>query len=270
MPPRFDQIAELTRGIDLPLPPLHREHLRFIVEALCTAWTVLRERHPQVLLHRDEAEITSLLESKLLAFLDEEPLWSQMVRAVARGRETVSFDGSHLEKRPDLSLFLTCRSAVFPLAIESKIIDEANGKTVKLYCDRGVSRFLRGEYAWATCEAIIIRTSEISRLQHQVLRRFYAFRSRLCPLWYGWSRDRRVHFATRFSYIQPSESLSVPAATATGQCTLRNSTLALMACCPESAGPATLATGLTNQIPAEESCAHDGATFSRGKAGSGR
>jgi hypothetical protein len=156
MPPRLDQIAELTRGTDLPLPPLHREHLRFIVEVVCTAWAVLRERHSHVLLRRDEAEITSLLESRLLAFLDEEPLWAQMVRAVARGRETVSFDGSHLEKRPDLSLFLTCRTAIFPLAIESKIIDEANGKTAKLYCDQGISRFLRGEYAWATREAIMI------------------------------------------------------------------------------------------------------------------
>lgn len=156
MLPRTDQIAELTLGIDLPLLPLHQEHFRVIVEALSAAWADLLLRHPQVLLQEDEAEINALMETRLLALLDEDPLWAQMVRAVARGRETVSFDGAHLEKRPDLSLFLTCRNVAFPMAIECKIIDEATGKSGKLYCDNGVSRFLTGEYAWATREALMI------------------------------------------------------------------------------------------------------------------
>jgi hypothetical protein len=156
MPPRVDQIAELTRGIDLPLLPLHQEHLSVIVEVLCFAWADLGQRHPEVLLQEEEAAINALMETRLLAFLDEDPLWAQMVRAVARGRETVSFDGAHLEKRPDLSLFLTCRNATFPLSIECKIIDEANRKSGKIYCDNGVSRFLSGEYAWATREAFMI------------------------------------------------------------------------------------------------------------------
>jgi hypothetical protein len=126
------------------------------VEALCAAWAYLLKRHPQVLLQEDEAAINALMETRLLTLLDEDPLWAQMVRAVARGRETVSFDGVHLEKRPDLSLFLTCRNAAFPLAIECKIIDEANSKSGKLYCDKGVSRFLAGEYAWAAREALMI------------------------------------------------------------------------------------------------------------------
>ena len=96
------------------------------------------------------------METKLLTLIDTDSLWAQMVRAVARGRETVSFDGTHLEKRPDLSLFLTCRNAGFPLAIECKIIDEGNGKSAKLYCDNGVLRFVTGEYAWATKEALMI------------------------------------------------------------------------------------------------------------------
>jgi hypothetical protein len=156
MPPRLDQIAELTRGIELPLPPLHREHLRVIVEVLSAAWTDLLQRHSTVLLNDEEAAVNALMETRLLARIDEDPLWAQMVRAVARGRETVSFDGTHLEKRPDLSLFLTCRNASFPLAIECKIIDEANDKSGKLYCDKGLSRFLTGEYAWATREAFMI------------------------------------------------------------------------------------------------------------------
>jgi hypothetical protein len=156
MPPRIDQIDELTRGIELPLQPLHPQHMRVIVEALSVAWGDLLDRHQHALLQQDEAEINALMETKLLALLDEDPLLAQMVRVVARGRETASYDGAHLEKRPDLSVFLTGRNPTFPLVIECKIIDEANGKSAKLYCEKGVSRFLTGEYAWATSEAIMI------------------------------------------------------------------------------------------------------------------
>jgi hypothetical protein len=156
MPPRFDQIGELTRGIDLPLLPLHQEHLRVILDALSTAWADLRERHAPTLFQEDEPAINALMETRLLALLDQDPLWAQMVRAVARGRETMSFDGAHLEKRPDLSVYLTCRNPAFPLSVECKIIDEANGKTGKFYCEKGVSRFLTGEYAWAAKEAVMV------------------------------------------------------------------------------------------------------------------
>jgi hypothetical protein len=156
MPPRIDQIDELTRAIELPLPPLHQTHLRAIVETLCVAWADLLEHRPQALLQQDEAEINALMETRLLALLEEDPVWPLMVRAIARGRETVSFDGTHLEKRPDLSVFLTWTKARFPLVIECKIIDEGNDKTAELYCKKGVLRFLNGEYAWANREAIMI------------------------------------------------------------------------------------------------------------------
>ena len=59
MPQRIDQIAELTRGIDLPLLPLHREHLRVIFETLSAAWADLLLRHSQTLLREDEAAINA-------------------------------------------------------------------------------------------------------------------------------------------------------------------------------------------------------------------
>jgi hypothetical protein len=74
MPPRIDQIAELTRGIELPLLRLHREHLRFIVEVLSLAWAALRQHRLQVLLNGDEAAINALMETRLLTLLDENPL----------------------------------------------------------------------------------------------------------------------------------------------------------------------------------------------------
>jgi hypothetical protein len=87
---------------------------------------------------------------------DEDPLWRQLVLSVVRGKESLSFDGSHLEKRPDLSIYLSNSTRGFPLVAEAKIIDKGNGKSEALYCDKGLLRFVKGEYAWANREALML------------------------------------------------------------------------------------------------------------------
>ena len=154
--PREDQIAELTRGQSLPLSPLHEIHLKFIVEVLTRAWNDLLGDRRSMLLSGGETEINSLIETRLNAFLEEDALWSLLVRSVARGKETLSYDGSHLEKRPDLSIHLTDRSPSFPLIVECKLIDSRSRRTIGLYCDDGLLRFVRGEYGWATREAFML------------------------------------------------------------------------------------------------------------------
>jgi len=154
--PREDQIAELTRGQSLPLAPLNEVHLRFIAEVLTHAWNGLLIDRRSILLSGDETEVNSLIETRLNALLDENDLWQLLARGVARGRETLSYDGSHLEKRPDLSIHLTDRSPSFPLIVECKLIDAESRKTIDLYCDDGLLRFVRGEYSWATREAFML------------------------------------------------------------------------------------------------------------------
>ena len=39
---------------------------------------------------------------------------------------------------------------------EAKILDIAASKTTALYCEKGIRRFVEGEYAWANCEAFMI------------------------------------------------------------------------------------------------------------------
>ncbi|MCP5159014.1 MAG: hypothetical protein H6974_07515 [Gammaproteobacteria bacterium] len=68
----------------------------------------------------------------------------------------INFDGSHLEKRPDLSISLTDRRRSFPLTVECKLIDANTGKQVDLYCRKGLARFLKGEYAWYAQEAMML------------------------------------------------------------------------------------------------------------------
>jgi hypothetical protein len=127
----------------------------FIAEVLTRAWNDLLVDRRSILHSGGETEVNTLIETRLNALLEDDELWSQLVRGVARGRETVSFDGRHLEKRPDLSIHLTDRNPSFPLIVECKLIDAPSGKKIKFYCDDGLMRFVRGEYGWATREAFM-------------------------------------------------------------------------------------------------------------------
>lgn len=156
MVPRPDQIGALTRGLRLPLPAVDAVHLEFIAEGLRRAFHEIRADHSSVVATGSEAEVTALLEARLNALVGEDPFWGQLVLCAVRGKESLSFDGSHIEKRPDLSIFLSSRERNFPLIVEAKILDSATSKTVTLYCDKGLCRFLVGEYAWASQEAFML------------------------------------------------------------------------------------------------------------------
>ena len=154
--PRHDQIAELTRGVELPLAPIASDHLEMLAEGLCKAYNDIRTNSPNTLIVGEEPEVTALMQSRLNRLIDEEPLWRQLVLWVGRGVESISFDGSHLEKRPDLSIVLSDADRRFPLVAEAKILDSAMSKTTRLYCEDGVRRFVQGEYAWGNREAFMI------------------------------------------------------------------------------------------------------------------
>lgn len=151
---RPDQIAELTRGLDLPLAAIDDVHLGVIADGVAQAFKEIREAAQITVTTGDEAEITALLQARLNAMIEVDPIWRQLVASVVRGQESLSFDGSHLEKRPDLSIHLTARSRRFPLVAEAKIIDGTKGES--LYCSQGVWRFLNGEYGWGGREAFMI------------------------------------------------------------------------------------------------------------------
>lgn len=154
--PRTDQVTELTRGLHLPLPEVASIHLEIIAESLIQAFDDVRSEAPETVASGSEDEVTALMEARLNAMIEYAPLWGQLVLCVARGKESVSVDGSHLQKRPDLSIYLSNRNRGFPLVAEAKIIDIAASKTEALYCDKGIRRFVEGEYAWGNREAFMI------------------------------------------------------------------------------------------------------------------
>lgn len=153
---RPDQVAELTRGLELPLPKVNNLHLEIIAESMLRAFCEVRANARATACSGSEAEVTALMEARLNRMIDEDPLWRQLVLCVVRGKESLSFDGSHLEKRPDLSIYLSDRSRGFPLVAEAKIIDSGTAKSETLYCDKGIRRFVEGEYAWANREAFML------------------------------------------------------------------------------------------------------------------
>lgn len=158
--PRPDQVAELTRGLDLPLPAIGGPIMIVLAEAIAAAFSAIRIEWPQTLATGTEPEVTALLVSRLNAMADdnaeEAGLWRSLVRCVGRSDECISYDGAHLEKQPDLSIWLTDRSARFPLMAEAKLLDTSSGKTEALYCSQGVRRFLVGEYGWGGREAFML------------------------------------------------------------------------------------------------------------------
>jgi hypothetical protein len=154
--PRPNHIAELTRGVCLPLDQIGEVHLSIILETISLAWEELLHNGAPALLNGDEAEVNALLEPRLNHFCQTQPLWKDLVHSVHRGRESMSYNGVKIEGRPDLSLVFTIGNRNFPLNIECKIIDQPNAKSVDLYCKKGISRFVSGQYAWGRREAIML------------------------------------------------------------------------------------------------------------------
>ena len=154
--PRHDQVSELTRGLRLPLAAIADVHLEILAERLQRAFDDIRKRRPATVATGTEPEVTALMQARLNCMIHEDPLWGQLVLSVGRGAESVSFDGSHLEKRPDLSIVLSAADQRFPLVAEAKILDATASKTARRYCENGIRRFVEGEYAWGNREAIMI------------------------------------------------------------------------------------------------------------------
>ncbi len=154
--PRHDQVAELTRGVSLPLEPIRNEHLEILAEGFRQAFDDIRSHAMPTVANGDEPEVTALLCTRLNKLVSEDRLWQQLVLCVSRGAESISFDGSHLENRPDLSIALSDRDRRFPLIVEAKILDAATSKTIALYCKKGIRRFVKGEYAWGNREAFML------------------------------------------------------------------------------------------------------------------
>lgn len=153
-----DQVVLLTRGISLPLEPLRAIHLKIIADAICAAWREALAEVPQGLATNEESWINFDMIVRLTIALRgaRRSPFATLVSEVHRGVEQPNFDGSAIEKRPDINFLLTSGIPGFPLIGECKIIDAAKGQTVGKYDLNGVRRFVDGRYAWFDAQAFMI------------------------------------------------------------------------------------------------------------------
>ncbi len=152
--------------LPLPHPPIPWPLLLKIEEAIGVAWGLLRGQPPEEfdLQTAEENEITHKLQTALFDRVLRDRLVTGFDRQVftvgTRGTELQNFDGTRRDMKPDLLIGFLARPEVrVPtqdwLFIECKPIGTKHDVT-RHYCRKGITRFLKGEYAWAMTQALMV------------------------------------------------------------------------------------------------------------------
>ncbi len=159
----------LTRDISrfasegkLPHRDLSARVKRAIVLALCDAWLEIREEVAGDLATSKETDLTAALEHYLNRILEDQDHPSGFrgtLFTVVREASVATYDGSSLQKEPDLIIRLHAhRMLLFSeykaLFVECKPVDRSH--PVSRYCNQGLVRFVRGDYAWAMPSGMMI------------------------------------------------------------------------------------------------------------------
>lgn len=162
----FDFYEEGVTGAELPHPPISLPIFLVVEEAICVAWDFLRT-HPRSgfnLLSASEDEVTEELYERLYDEVFNRGIVDgfdrQLFTVITRESKVRNYDGTKLDKMPDLLIGLSDRLSVFRLSqdwlfIECKPVDSDHSIGIH-YCDKGIIRFVRGEYAWAMTSALMI------------------------------------------------------------------------------------------------------------------
>ena len=139
--------------------------LRVVRDAVIKAWELIRTSPPTGfrLATDPEDTVTTVLHNTLVNRVLHGKLipgFTPDLFRVSREPKVYSYDASTFEKMPDLFFHLISdRAVAFPdqdgLYAECKPI--GTGRAVgQHYCDRGLWRFIKGEYAWSMREGMMI------------------------------------------------------------------------------------------------------------------
>lgn len=150
---RREQVGLLTQGLDLPLPSVPVHVMQALAREFSASWDELGAC-ASAQRERAEGHVNAALKNVLNRRLRERrSLVPGVLLDVALGEEGPSFDGAMTEGRPDLSLTLSERP--LKLVAECKWIDPPQ-KTVRMYCEQGLARFVQGDYSWHQREAFMV------------------------------------------------------------------------------------------------------------------
>ena len=148
-----------------PHPAISVAVLLVVEDAIKVAWSIIRQLPASDfdLAAADEDTITQKLHEILMDELfnsDKVPGFNgDLIAKGTREEKLRSFDGTHLDKMPDLifgvvgrDIYMRTQDGIF---IECKPVDASHTAGVH-YCNKGIIRFVRGEYAWCMLSAMMI------------------------------------------------------------------------------------------------------------------
>jgi hypothetical protein len=170
----------------LPHPEIGLPVLLIVERALCAAWELLRN-HPRAgfsLLTADEDAVTLELHEALFDQVFKKGIVdgfdSGLFSTVEREPKVRSYDYRHPDKMPDLLVRLVgrppgVRNTQDGLFIECKPVDSKHA-VFGHYCNRGLIRFVQGEYAWAMPNAMMVGYAKEG----------YTVSAKLIPALQGW------------------------------------------------------------------------------------
>ena len=157
---------DVPASVELPHPPISLAVFLVVEEAFCAAWEKLRTI-PRVgfdLLVADEDVVTQelyeVLYDEVFGKNTVDGFNHELFTTVTRESKVRNYDGTKLDKMPDLLVGMVDRPSNVKntqdwLFIECKPVDADHSVGVH-YCDKGIIRFVRGEYAWAMTSALMI------------------------------------------------------------------------------------------------------------------
>jgi hypothetical protein len=157
---------EDDEGIRLPHPPLSLRFHLVVEAAICAAWELMQTAG-RIGFNMETAEediVTHELYERLYDDVFDKNIVDgfnrEIFASVRREPKVRTFDGSSLDKMPDLLIEFIDRPAgvmnsQYGLFIECKPVD-ADHTVGSHYCDKGLIRFVRGDYAWAMQSAMMV------------------------------------------------------------------------------------------------------------------
>ena len=161
-------IGFFTHGVEytLPHPQISQRIILLICNVSKKAWQLLEEKPPPCfhMQSADEDTITQLLveviENRLRKSGDIAGFDCALFGKVTRDPKITNVDKRHPDKMPDI--FFDLRREHLPtisdqdgLFVECKPVDRKH-PLLSNYCNRGLVRFVNGDYAWAMQEALMV------------------------------------------------------------------------------------------------------------------
>lgn len=161
-------VGFFTQGItfELPHPPIPRRIILLVSKVIRRAWELLAIAPPTgfVLATASEdaitAELVDVIENRLRISGEVAGFDHLLFGRVEREPKISNFDKKHPDKMPDI--FFDLKRESLPVYnnqdgffVECKPIDSKHPVS-SCYCQKGLIRFVNGDYAWAMQEALMV------------------------------------------------------------------------------------------------------------------